>query len=202
MVREGVHGSSPADGFIGAPRYSRDGPRVRRKERRVEDPVEIRRRIEALVTRVARRDDYGQLLARGDVVRRLEDVSDPEAWRAEIKRQARADRIKVRTGKTERVVYALLPEAWTPTREAESDRYLEIMSATIPRAVGHRHEPAFVLRDADEVVCKCERCPALGFADAATGLIGGELFEDDCPHDSPPSPTPLALHYVGPGDLS
>jgi len=167
----------------------------------VEDPVEIRRRIEVLVSRVARRDDYGQLLARGDVVRRLADVRDPDAWRTEIKRQARADRIKVRTGRTERVVYAVLLEAGTPAREAESDRYDEIMSAAIPRAVAHRHEPAFVIRDGDEVVCKCQRCPAIGFADAANGLVGGDLFEDDCPHESSPSLTPLALRYVGPGDF-
>src|SRR4051794_24459280 len=163
----------------------------------MEDPVEIRRRIEALIRRVARRDDYGQLLARGDIVRRLGDIGDPEAWRADIKRQARADRIKVRTGKNERVVYALLPEAWTPAREAEGNRYEDLMSTATPRAVAHRHEPVFVIRDADEVLCKCQRCEAVGFADAAEALVGGNLFEDDCPHDSPPSLTPLTLIYVG-----
>jgi hypothetical protein len=40
------------------------------------DPVDIRRRIDRLVARVDRRDDYGQLLARGQVVHRLEDVED------------------------------------------------------------------------------------------------------------------------------
>jgi len=32
------------------------------------------------------------------VVYAVEEVDDVEAWRAEIRRQARADRIKVRTG--------------------------------------------------------------------------------------------------------
>ena len=62
------------------------------------DPVDIRRRIDRLVARVDRRDDYGQLLASGQVIQRFEDVEDVEAWRAEIRRQARADKIKVRTG--------------------------------------------------------------------------------------------------------
>jgi hypothetical protein len=54
----------------------------------VKDPVEIQRRIERLVKRVRRRDDDGKLLARGDVVRSVDDIDDPETWRAEIKRQA------------------------------------------------------------------------------------------------------------------
>ena len=62
------------------------------------DPVGIRRRIDRVVARVDRRDDYGQLLASGAVVYAVEEVDDVEAWRAEIRRQARADRIKVRTG--------------------------------------------------------------------------------------------------------
>jgi hypothetical protein len=33
------------------------------------DPVDIRRRIDRLVARVGRRDDYGPLLARGAAIR-------------------------------------------------------------------------------------------------------------------------------------
>ena len=62
------------------------------------DPVGIRRRIDRVVARVDHRDGYGQLLASGAVVYAIEEVDDVEAWRAEISRQARADRIKVRTG--------------------------------------------------------------------------------------------------------
>jgi hypothetical protein len=56
------------------------------------------RRIDRVVARVDRRDDYGQLLASRAVVYAVDEVDDVEAWRAEIRRQARADRIKVRTG--------------------------------------------------------------------------------------------------------
>ena len=70
------------------------------------DPVDIRRRIDRVVARVDRRDDYGQLLASGAVVPLVDEVDDVEAWRAEIRRQARADRIKVRTGFNEGIVWA------------------------------------------------------------------------------------------------
>ncbi len=47
----------------------------------VEDPVEINRRIERLVKRVRRRDDYGRLLAAGEVIQSIERIEDPEEWR-------------------------------------------------------------------------------------------------------------------------
>jgi hypothetical protein len=49
------------------------------------------RRIDRVVARVDRRDDYGQLLASGAVVYAVDEMDDVEAWRAEIRRQARAD---------------------------------------------------------------------------------------------------------------
>lgn len=55
----------------------------------------------------------GQLLARGQVVHRLEEVEDIEAWRVGIRRHARADRINVRTGFNEGLVWA--PDRiWAP----------------------------------------------------------------------------------------
>src|SRR4051795_5893899 len=87
------------------------------------DPVDIRRRIERLVARVDRRDDYGQLLARGQVIHNVEDVRDVEAWRAEIRRQARADKIKVRTGFNEAIVWALLVRAGYADGLAISDAH-------------------------------------------------------------------------------
>ena len=50
----------------------------------MEDPVDISRRIERLVKRVQRRDDYGRLLATGQVIHLAEQIDDPEAWRADI----------------------------------------------------------------------------------------------------------------------
>ena len=72
------------------------------------DPVDIRRRIDRVFARVDRRDDYGQLLARGAVVRAVDEMDDVEGWRAAIRRQARADRIKIRTGLNAGVAWAML----------------------------------------------------------------------------------------------
>jgi hypothetical protein len=83
------------------------------------DPVDIRRRIDRLVARVDRCDDYGQLLASDEVVDRLEDVEDIEAWRAEIRRNSRADKIKVRTGINNGIVWALRARANRPEWQAE-----------------------------------------------------------------------------------
>jgi hypothetical protein len=63
------------------------------------DPVDIRRRIDRLVARVDRRDDHGHLLADGQVIHEVEDVDDVEAWRAEIRCQARVlQELRRRTG--------------------------------------------------------------------------------------------------------
>jgi hypothetical protein len=61
-------------------------------------PLTSGRRIDRLVAHVDRHDGYGPLLADAQVIHGVEDVDDVEAWRAEIRRQARADRIKIPTG--------------------------------------------------------------------------------------------------------
>jgi hypothetical protein len=160
------------------------------------DPVDIRRRIERLVARVERRDDYGQLLARGQVIHPLEDVEDAEVWRAEIKRNARADKVKVRTGVEDRLVWALRIRAGKREWLAEARRYNDLLSRTVPVAVGLGHEPCVSLRDGDEVLCACGRCSALGYGDATEGVVGGALFEDLCPTEGPPAITALGMMHV------
>ena len=157
------------------------------------DPVDIRRRIDRLFRRVDRRDDYGEFLARGFVVRPVEDVGDVEAWRAKIRRQARADKLQVRTGWNDTIVWALRLRRHGPEWEAESDRYGALLSRTVPLAAAMRHEPTLALRDGDEVVCACERCSALGYGHAVDDIVGGNLFEDECPNAEPPTLTPLAM---------
>jgi hypothetical protein len=160
------------------------------------DPVDIRRRIERLVARVERRDEYGQLLARGQVIHALEEVEDVDVWRAEIKRNARADKVKVRTGVEDGLVWALRIRAGKRERLAEARRYNEMLSRTAPLAVERWHEPSVALRDGDELLCTCSRCSALGYADAANGVVGGSLFEDECPNEGPPAITALAMMHV------
>jgi len=160
------------------------------------DPVDIRRRIDRLVARVDRRDDYGQLLACGQVVHRLEDVEDIEAWRAEIRRNARADKIKVRTGFNDGIVWALRVRADQPEWQAEVRRYRDLLLRTIPLAVEQRHEPSLALREGDEVICACGRCSALGYGNSAEEVVGGALFEDGCPNEEPPMLTALVMVHV------
>jgi hypothetical protein len=156
----------------------------------VEDPVEINRRIERLVKRVRRRDDYGKLLAGGDVVRSIDDVDDPEEWRAEIKRQARSDRIKVRTGQTGGRLWAFVHGPIPEAQQDENDRYFRLLDEIKTRAERHRHSVKVVLHDGEEVVVKCESCDALGYGDAAAGpLVGGAAVDEDCPHPAPPDAT-------------
>ena len=161
------------------------------------DPVEVDRRARRLVERVNRRDDYGRLLARGDVIRKREDIGDVDEWRAQIKRQARADRIKVRTGVNDRLVYAVLAEGATAARLDEGNRYLGMLERIVPLAAKHRHEPKVVVTDGDEAIFGCQRCPAIGYTDAADELFGGPLLEDDCPHDDPPEDTALTFMHGG-----
>jgi hypothetical protein len=162
----------------------------------VHDPVDIRRRIDRLVARVNRRDDYGQLLARGQVAHLVEDVDDVEAWRAEIKRKARADRIKVRTGVEDGLVWALRMRVGNVELLKAAARYSDLLSRAAPLAVELWHEPHVAVREGDEVVCACGRCSALGYADAEEGVIGGALFEDECPNGEPPAITAVTMMYV------
>lgn len=153
----------------------------------MKDPVEIQRRIERLVKRVRRRDDYGKLLARGDVVRSVDDIDDPETWRAEIKRQARADRIKVRTGQSEKMVWAVTHGPIPEAQQVENNRYFRLLELIKSRADLRGHKLKVALRDGEEVIVECERCEAIGYGDAAgETLVGGSVFDDDCPDPRPP----------------
>ncbi len=160
------------------------------------DPVDIRRRIDRLVARIDRRDDYGQLMASGQVIHEVEDVDDVGAWRAEIRRQARADKIKVRTGFNDGIVWALRVRSPHPDALAAGVRYRNLLRRTARLAVKLRHEPILTVRDGDELVCTCDRCSALGYSDAAENVVGGALFEDECPSEEPPKVTAMTMMHV------
>jgi hypothetical protein len=160
------------------------------------DPVDIRRRIDRVVTRVNRRDDYGQLLARGAAIRMLDEVDDIEAWRAEMRRQARAVKIKIRTGFNEGIVWAMLARVPRTDELARARRYRDLLAHAVPLAADLRHERILAIGDGDEMVCSCGRCSALGYGDAAEDVVGGALFEDECPNDEPPKLTALVMLHV------
>jgi hypothetical protein len=66
----------------------------------------------------------------------------------------------------------------------------------VPLAVDLRHEPILVAGDGDEMVCGCGRCAALGYGSAAEDVVGGALFEDECPNEDPPKLTALTMMHV------
>lgn len=160
------------------------------------DPVDIRRRIDRVFARVDRRDDYGQLLARGAVVHALDEADDVEDWRAAIRRQARADKIKIRTGRNAGVVWAMLARMPSLDELADARRYRELLADAVPLAVHLWHEPMLVVGDGDEMVCGCGRCSALGYGSAAEDVVGGALFEDECPNAQPPKLTAMTMMHV------
>ena len=155
------------------------------------DPVDIRRRIDHLVTRVDRRDDYGQLLARGQVIHRLGDVAGVDAWRRD-QTPGTCGQDQVRTGVNDGIVWALRLRADRPGGHAEVRAYRDLLRRTVPLAVELRHEPSIMLWDGDEVICACCRCSALGYGDTAEDVVGGALFEDECADEEPPMLTALA----------
>ena len=113
---------------------------------------------------------------------------------AAIRRQARADKIEVRTGFDDGIVWALRVRRDQAGWEGEDHRYRELLGRTVPLAVELRHEPSIAVRDGDEVVCACDRCSAVGYA--AEDVVGGALFEDECPNEQPPALTALAMMHV------
>jgi hypothetical protein len=93
-------------------------------------------------------------------------------------------------------VWALLVRAGYPDALAEGRRYGELLARTVPLAVKLRHEPVLAVRDGDELVCTCGRRSALGYGDAAEDVVGGGLFEDECPNVEPPKLTALAMMHA------
>lgn len=146
----------------------------------MQDPVEINRRIGRLVKRVRRRDDYGELLFSGEVIRSQGDVDDPGEWRAEIRKKARADRIKVRTGETAGKVWALVNSPRSSDALLEGRQFFVLAERALGEAELRGHEARVALRDGEEALVKCDGCGALGYLDAAETMAGGPILEEDC----------------------
>ncbi len=146
------------------------------------DPVEVRWRIERLIARVERRDDYAKLLAGGEVIRETAQLGRPvENWRAELRRQARADRIPIRTGTRGTYAWALISRPPSNDELDEAHRRVAQIERASRVAVDLDHDPVVVLADGHESLLRCRACAADGFTDATgAGVTGGELFESCC----------------------
>lgn len=104
--------------------------------------------------------DYQTLLGYGRVT--LEPVADPERWRRGIRRQARHDRIRVRTWCDEHgaVGAQISPEMSDPAiYRAEVERFYLIQQIVMD-LVRDGHTLAASLRRGDESITFCTRCNA------------------------------------------
>ena len=125
--------------------------------------------------------DYQTLLGYGRVT--LEPVADPEGWRREIRRQARRDRIRVRTWCNEHgaVGAQISPDVSDPAMyRAELERFYVIEEAAM-ELLEAGHALAAWLRRGDESITFCTRCNARVYLRTAAPVIrDGEAFETDC----------------------
>lgn len=103
-------------------------------------------------------------------------------------REARSDRIKVRTGVAGGKVWALLAGDIPESQQDENLRYFYLFHSDLePQAEALGHRLRVVIRDGEEVLLMCRNCGARGYADATAGpLIGGPLFEENCQAGDPP----------------
>ena len=102
--------------------------------------------------------DYAELLRRGQVVSR--PGVDIEAWRAEIRAKARADKIRVATIRDGEVAIAIRQREYSDAEvraELERGECMRGLGAQA-RELGHELSPW--LRQDDESIALCMRCTA------------------------------------------
>ncbi len=128
--------------------------------------------------------DYAELLHRGHVS--SPEGADAEAWRRQIRRQARQDKIRVITRRDGQRAFAMLNRPLPDERadeimQRELARGLELQRlAQTARVLGH--EPSGWLRSDDEYVSICSRCTARIYARlGAQAVEDGEALTDPCP---------------------
>jgi hypothetical protein len=138
---------------------------------------------------VRRRDDYGELLFSGQVIRLRGDIEDPGEWRAAIRKKARADRIKIRTGETGDRIWALVNGPLSSELLLEGRQFFVFADRALEEARSRSHEVRVALRDGEEAVIKCERCGTLGYLDAAESMAGGPILEKNCHGEEAPDPS-------------
>jgi hypothetical protein len=136
---------------------------------------------------VARHSDYDELLRMGHVVVR---VGDAQEWRRSLKAQARADKIRVRTGTAiadEHVAWAYLKHldgrrpAYDET-DARS-RHGDVVREAMGRASLRGHVVRSVIRsEGTKAAGACACCGARLYVDSASNppLWEGEVFDVDC----------------------
>jgi hypothetical protein len=133
--------------------------------------------------------DYAELLRRGEVVSR--DRVDLDAWRAEIRRQAGRDRVRVMTSVSGGRAFATLNPP-LPTARDQIDRLLaraaeqlELLGGLDERSRTLGHQLVGWISHDDEYISWCQRCAARVYARIVGRLIeDGEALDDACPTEA------------------
>lgn len=131
--------------------------------------------------------DYAEMLRRGQVS--SPDGVDPEEWRAEIRAQARADKVRVITTRDgDRAIAARQRSIPKDHELAELTRELDrsvVLRGLAERAQQLGHELGRWLRHDQENIAICARCAARIYArfDAAAPIVDGEALDDSCRSD-------------------
>jgi hypothetical protein len=132
--------------------------------------------------------DYAELLRSG-AVSSPEGV-DPEEWRAEIRRKARADKISVSTSREGTWALAMVNKTIPRDQEQEVlgrefDRYQAVRELRNQAAL-LGHELFGWLRHDAESISWCMHCGARIYARTGSEPIeDGEALTDRCPHREP-----------------
>ncbi len=130
--------------------------------------------------------DYAQLLMRGELIARTDD---PAGWRKEMRDKARLDRLKIRTGRSDRdphVVWALRVREPQLELDDEDGPAFETLTyqqhiQTMARAKGHAFD-RWIINHEGRAAGRCSVCGARAFVDTNgfIPVVDGEVIDEDC----------------------
>lgn len=131
--------------------------------------------------------DYDELLRMGHVARAPDDIDE---WRKAMRAKARADRVKIRTGRSARdptIVWAYLKHLddrrLTEREQGSAARHIHAVSEAFERAKLRGHDVRRVLRaENEQAAAVCGRCAARLYVDwgQTPVYMEGEVFDLDC----------------------
>jgi hypothetical protein len=140
--------------------------------------------------------DYAQLLMRGELIARTDD---PAGWRKEMRDKARLDRLKIRTGRSDRdshVVWAIRvrePQLELDDEDSPAFKTLTYQHhiQTTARANGHTFD-GWIINHEGRAAGRCAVCGARAYVDTTQvmPIVDGEVIDERCvgvwaPPDSP-----------------
>jgi hypothetical protein len=130
--------------------------------------------------------DYAQLLMRGELVVRTDD---PDGWRKEMRDKARLDRLKIRTGRSDRdprVAWALrVREPQAETDDVDSPEFKTLPYQhhvqSMARANGHTFD-RWIINHEGRAAGRCTACGARAYVDTngVMPIVDGEVLDEAC----------------------